>query len=286
MNILRNTGPTTLTETWYVNGTATDVGTVTIGIVDTDGNEVVAPGTATASAVAGVYTFELPVQTEVKELVITWTDDDDQYQVEMLSVIGGWLFTEAGLRAYYGADLASATAFTDAAIMVARDRITEEFEEICGVSFVPKYRRQTLLGNGTSMIQADRYRIQEVLASTINGTTQTASDLTAHPTLPYINHKTSQFTAPTAANPYNVTVSYRHGWDSPPGDIVRAAMALARHQLIKDSTGAGVPETASSWSDGTGQYVSYAANDQTMRWYGLPPVDNALRRYNLRSPLG
>ena len=285
MNILKNTGPTTMTESWYVNGTATDIGDVTIGIVDTYGNEIVAAETATTNVGDGTYTYVLAVQTEVKDLVITWTGGT-QSQVERIGIIGGWLFTEAGLRAYYGSDLASESTFPDADIQVVRDRIADEFEEICGVSFVPKYRQQTLAGNGRYQIKADRFYIQEILAAKISDVAQTASDLTTHPTLPYINHTTRLFTTPSVANPYNIVVAYRHGWQTPPADIVRAAMVLARQQLLKDITGAGVPETASSWNDGTGQYVSYAANDQTQRWYGIPSVDGALRRYNVRSPVG
>jgi hypothetical protein len=62
-------------------------------------------------------------------------------------------------------------------------------------------------------------------------------------------------------------------------------MILARHQLVKDVTGAGIPEQASSWADESGRFVSYAENDRTGRPYGIPAVDTALRRYTLRLPI-
>ena len=62
-------------------------------------------------------------------------------------------------------------------------------------------------------------------------------------------------------------------------------MSLARMQLLKDVKGQGVPEQASQFTDPTGQYVSFGANDMTGRWYGVPIVDSALRRYSLNLPL-
>jgi hypothetical protein len=46
---------------------------VTIGIVDTAGNTVVASSTSTTSAGSGVYTYSLAGQSNLKELVATWS---------------------------------------------------------------------------------------------------------------------------------------------------------------------------------------------------------------------
>ncbi len=285
MSILVNTGPTTITKTWYVDGTATDVGTVTIGIVDADGNVIVAPATAvTTDGGDGTYAYSLAVQTAPKILTITWTEGT-QSQTDVLEVVGGWLFTEAELRAYYSSDLTSAATYPDSDIAAARERITAEFEQICGVSFVPRYKRQTMSGDGSHVLWIDRPYTSEVLSATIGTTSQTVSNLALDDMLPIVRHKTSTWTAATNSDPYNVTISYVHGHAAPPGDIKRAAMILARNQLVKDVTGAGVPENASSWNDGTGQYVSFAANDQTGRWYGIPAVDTALRRYSMQVPV-
>ena len=56
-------------------------------------------------------------------------------------------------------------------------------------------------------------------------------------------------------------------------------------QLLKDVTGQGVPEIASSFTDPTGQYTSFGANDMTGRWAGVPIVDATLRRYSMNLPL-
>lgn len=285
MSILVNTGPTTLTKTWYVDGTATDIGTVTIGIDDADGTEIVATGTSVTDNADGTYEYSLAAQDAVKRLTVTWTSGS-QNLVDELEIVGGWLFTESELRAYYKSDLTSATTYPDVNIAEARERIAEAFEEICGVSFVPRYRRQTIAGSGTTVLPVDRPYVTSILSATIGTTTQTVADIAMDDHLPYVFHTTGTWTTATTADPRNVTISYQHGHTAVPGDIKRAAMVLARQQLVKDVTGAGVPETASSWNDGTGQYVSFAANDQTGRWYGIPSVDTALRRYMMRIPLG
>ncbi len=120
-SILVDTGPTVLTKTWYVDGTATDVGTITIGIVDLDGTVIETPGTATTNNGDGTYTFSLAVQADVNELVATWTAGA-QAVVDEIHIIGGRIFTEAELRAHYDADLSDATTYTDALLAEARDR--------------------------------------------------------------------------------------------------------------------------------------------------------------------
>ena len=286
-SILVDTGPTTLTKTWYVDGTQTDKGTVTIGIVDLDGTEIVAPLSATVKVGSGATatdTFALAVQADVNELVATWTATDEAAE-DTVNIIGGRLFTEVELRAHYDADLSDDTVYTDALVAEARDRITAEFENICNVAFVSTYNRETIPGSGGRILELDKPRISSVLAATIGTTSQTVADLTPDPTLPWVYHTTSFWNHGTATDPLNVTISYVYGWPSPPPDIKRAAMILARMQLLKDVTGQGVPEIASSFTDPTGQYTSFGANDMTGRWYGIPIVDATLRRYSLNIPL-
>jgi hypothetical protein len=282
VSILVNTGPTTLTKTWYVDGTATDVGTVTIGIDDGDGNEIVAAGASVTDGSDGTYEYDVAVQTAPKQLVVTWTSGD-QNQVDYLEIVGGWLFTEPELRAFYSSDLTSESTYPDAKIAEARDRITAAFEKHCGVSFVRRWRRETHSGDGSAILTVDRPYVSSVSVATVGGTDVSAS-VTNAPVLPYLYRTSATWTHATQASPFNVVVSYVHGHQSVPGDIKRAAMIAARHELVKD-TGAGVPETASSWNDATGQYVSFSPNDQTERWYGIPKVDSALREFNMKIPV-
>ncbi len=282
--ILVDTGPTVLTKTWYVDGTPTDVGTITIGIVDLDGTVIETPGTTTTNNGDGTYTFSLAVQNDVNELVATWTAGA-QAVVDEIHIIGGRLFTEAEARAYYGSDLADDTVYTDAAIAEARDRITVEFGMIAVVAFVPTYFRETIAGNGGRILETEHPRISQILAATIGTVAQTVADLQPDPKLPYVYHTTGIWFHPTASDPFNVTISYVYGHSSVPPDIKRAALILARMELTKDVTGQGIPEIASTFTDPLGTIGGFGANDMSGRWYGIPAVDAALRRYSLNIPL-
>lgn len=150
MHILKNAGPTTLTQKWYEDGTQVDAGTVTIGIVDATGAEVVASGTATSKSGSGTsttYTYSLAIQTAVKRLTVTWTRADTTASFSSdIEVVGGLLFTEVEARAHHDSQITAST-FTDAQIADTRARITDEFEQICGVSFIPRWREQKMAGS-------------------------------------------------------------------------------------------------------------------------------------------
>lgn len=283
MSILVSTGPTTVTKTWYVDGTASDVGTVTIGIDDADGNEIVAAGTAVTDNGDGTYEYALAVQNAPKILTITWTVGS-QSQTDILEIVGGWLFTEAELRAFHAGDIAAAD-FTDAQVNEARDAIAVEFESICGVSFVPRYRREVLAGSGETGLWVDRPMLGSVLACTISGTTVTASNFTVDSLLPLVLRTNGTFSTPSSSSPRNVTISYTHGHTVVPPDIKRAALILARSRLVSDVTGTGVPANASSWTDSSGTFTSFAPSAKTDRWYGMPNVDIPLQRHSLNVPV-
>ena len=277
MRVLKNTGPTTLTKTWYQDGVAADPGTMTVGAVDAvTGATIIASSTAVDTDNGdGTFAHALPVQSEVRLIDFTWTVGSES-QTDRIEVVGGWLFPIAELQAFHNSDLSS---YSVAELVKIRDGITDEFEEICGVSFVPRYRFEKHSGQGGYALQLNRPRIQEVLSMTISGTSKTASNYVPDEVAPFIHATTDWFAPATRSQPLNVEVAYRHGFETVPGDIRRAALVAAHERAKKDITGAGVPYTASSWNDGTGQYVSFGANSSTMRWYGIPEVDGVLRRF-------
>lgn len=289
MHILKNTGPTSLTQKWYEDGTQVDAGTVTIGIVDSTGTEVVASGTATTKSGSGAttaYAYSLAIQTAVKRLTVTWTRGDTGASVSSeLEVVGAFLFSEVDLRAYSDAQLTSASTFTDAAIVAARSRITDEFEHICGVSFVPRFRQQVTAGYGDYALDLDRPQVSEVLSASIGGVTVAASNFVIDNEARSLYRTNGYFTSSSTSNPLNVTVTYEHGYATPPADISRAAIILARHQLLRDVTGTGVPANASSWTDSSGSYTAFAPNNNSGRFYGFGEVDTVLQRYMSRSVL-
>jgi len=284
MSILEDTGPTTITQTWYVNGVPTDVGAITIGIVDADGTTVVSAGTPTTNAGSGVYTYSLAVQPQVTVLTITWTAGA-QSQTAELEIVGGWMFTIDELRTFQDADLNSTSTYPTDDLVSIRDSVADEFETICGVAFTPRYYRQILAGNGESEIDVEKAKLQTVLAATITGTVVAASSFQVHELLPVVYRTNGTFGSPSRTNPRNVTISYRHGHTTVPHDIHRAALIVARERAVSDISGTGPPERASAWTDASGTFQAFAANPDNDRWYGMKSVDMALVKHRLLEPV-
>lgn len=274
--------------TVYVDGTATDLDAdPTYTVTGADGTEIVASTTASKQS-TGTYRASIPQPTAVDLYTVAWDGDlssSSWSATTYVEVIGAWLFTIDDLRTFHNSDLASTSTYTTDDIADMRLLITDEFEHICGVSFVGRYEREDVAGTGTRSLDVSKKKISSILECTIGSATQTTSNLVPDPLLPVVHHKTTVFTSATADDPFNVTIAYQHGYDTPPADVTRAALILAHNRLQKDVTGQGVPYAASSWNDGTGQYVTFGANDKTGRWTGLPQVDSVLRRYMLRTPL-
>ena len=282
--IVRNRGPYTLTQTWYVNGTPTDVAAVTIGIVDAAGGVVVAPLTATTNVGSGVYTYSLADQTALNELTVTWTRTDTGADlVDHIDIKGGELFTEAQARTFNKNQFSNTTAFTDAAIADARDRITDEFARICGVAFVPTYARETLAGTGTNRLWVKWPKVTAVTAVSINGTAVTAGNVEVDSLQRCLYRTDGYWTAAgvTLGSPNNVTVAYEHGWGQVPGDIQRAALMVLRSQLQPDVQGGGIPDAAVTITDQFGNLN--LLDDGSGSTYGMRFVRDTLTGYNLQA---
>lgn len=279
--ILQNTS-VTLRRTFYVDGTATDAdGTVNIVITDETGDTVVA-STAATSEGSGVYSYLLTPQTQLNRLTVTWSGDWSsvaQTFTDYVEVIGGHLFTEAEARNVYDGAFSSATVYTDAAIAEARDRITDEFEQICGVSFVPRYERETLMHNGGARIQTRRPRVLSIISATDNGTTVSTANLTNDQLLPYIYRTSGAWFTSTTTVPYPIVVEYTHGYQSVPGDVKRAALKLLRHQLLPDEAGGSIPDRMLSMTNEFGNMRISQPGIGRFNWYGIPTVDATLARY-------
>jgi hypothetical protein len=285
LTILRSTGPTTLTKKWYEDGTQSDAGVVTVGIVDAAGNTVVAAGTATTKGGSGsttTYTYTLAIQTAVKRLTVTWTRTDTGAQLaDTIEVVGAVLFTEVEARTFTvsGAQtpLSNSTSYPDATIAEARDRITGLFEQYCGVSFIPRSHHLETAGTGSRTLEIPHHRCIQVLNCTIGGVAQTAAQIIPLHNQRLLHHTTGIFTYPSDADPLNVHVTYEHGWPEPPLDVKRAALLL----LLREIVPSDLPDRALSWSNQDGTFRLSTPGDYYPT--GLPTVDEVLNRYRYRS---
>jgi len=274
MQIVKNVGPTTLTKTWYVDGTATDVGDVTIGITDWAGNVVVAAATATTNNADGTYTYSLATQTAVDRLTVTWTRDDTSAAlIDTVEVVGFHLFTEFAARNHgrkldETAPLATEAEYSDGWIQEERERITDLLEHWTAVSWAPRYHRETLAGTGSQSLQLARREVTEVLSVTVSGTSKTVGDYTALPG-GVLWSNNGVWTGPTSTNPLNVTVDYEHGYDHVRNGVDRIALDLLLHRLVPKT----IPSNLLSWDGELGSQRFVLPGGPSRNPTGLPHVD-------------
>lgn len=280
--ILVNTSAV-LSRTFAPDGDPTNAdGNVTYTGIDETGTTVFS-GTASANG-SGNYSFTVTPQTQLNRITVTWTgtwSGQTQTVTEYIEIVGAHLFTETQARAFHDSAMANTTTYPDARIAEHRDRITDQFERLCSVSFVPRYERDRLPGTGTRQLIATKRRITSIISATINGTTQTVGDLVTLPAhTDIIHHTTNTWTKGTDTNPLNVTVEYVHGWDTPPLEITRAALAVLRYQLVESNIG----DRVVSLTDETGT-MRLAQPGFRGVYYGIPWIDRVLEDFNETIPV-
>src|SRR6266545_4626924 len=124
------TASATLERVFYVGETGTDSST-TVTVLDANG-ATVASGNAT-SAGSGKYTFVLPPQAQLALLSVIWTATIAGVVVVMsdeVEICGGFFFSLFEGRASDSA-LADTGKYPTADLIVARQEVEEECEDIC-----------------------------------------------------------------------------------------------------------------------------------------------------------
>lgn len=255
--LLAAAGPYTLTKTWYVDGTPTDVGAVTIGIVDGSGTEVVAAATSTTNNEDGTYTYSLADQATPQELKVTWTRSSSGADlVDRMELVGNWLFTEAQARTFQAkADatsalipLGSATEYPDATISGERSRLTEDLEFWTARGWIPRYARLELTGSGGTWLDlsrgvcrtSDGYQLHrpgrlndigQILTATINGETVDVSTIEIDNLHRTVGLTSGVWSIPSST-PFNVVIEYVYGLPYLVDGVDRIALKELVNRLV------------------------------------------------------
>jgi hypothetical protein len=250
---------TTLNLITYSSGTQTDIGDVTIGIVDANGDEVVAAATAVTDGADGTYSYSLAAQTDPNLLIVTWTETGGPVLTGYVEVVGSELFHESQLRAFDDAALTAASEYPDNTIRQMQIRVAEFLERETARSWIRRYCRAVVPGSGSNYLDVTqgiartstglplerpgRNRDIIRLLSATGGT----SDATIGEG---VIHRDASWSKATATSPYNITVEYEYGLAYPVDEVDRIAMMIARHWLVSSR----VPSHAESFSDPLGSY--------------------------------
>ena len=158
---------------------------------------------------------------------------------------------------------------TEDQIEEARALAEQALEDACGVAFVPRTATETVDGSGAGVLLLKWARVREVTALTVDGAAET--DLTG--VLPHVAgvYTTNAFSYGHS----NITITYEHGYDSPPLRIRRAAMRLAKHYLVDTPRDDRMVRLTDQEG---GQAVYSVPGGKTP--FGIPEVDSAVQNYS------
>jgi len=277
-HILVNTQATL--EITFTSGDAT--GDVTYIVTDAAG-ATVASGTATNETEPGRYTFLLAPQATVAELSIAWTgtwNSAVQTLTTTAEIVGAYLFNISEARAYDKGALASDTVYTDEAIRTARVGITDFFRQVTGMSFVPRYGRTVLDGDGGPELKVPASNLSEILSATVNGTALTPSELAEVTVYPEgILYRAAGWARSSTSRRRNITVGYEYGHHQAPWDIHEAALMFLRYVMVPSD----VSDRTITWTNELGTFRQAVPGEKYPT--GIPAVDAALSRYPRRSAM-
>ena len=271
--VLRNSGAK-LTVTFYIDGTATDAdGAVTVTVTDAAGNALATGATATSETATGEYSWVLSPQADLKKLTLDWTGDFSTVTMSVRTyaeVIGQHLFSINEARTFRKDKLADDTKYLTEDIIDIREEITDFFEKYCYVSFVPKYGQVTLDGDNNEVIYLKKAKVSSLLSVTEDDVSLTLSDINV-----WEDGRLKKESGTWNSGDRNIVVEFEHGYDRPPGMIVRAALVLLQSFML----GSDVVDRKITLTDDTGVYRLSFPDQQRERPTGIPFVDATLNEF-------
>lgn len=261
---------------------AAPAGTVTVGVTKADGTEVL-PGTATSGAGSSPRTVALTAAhtAELNLLTATWTDGGDlSAHTTLVELVGGYYFSVAEARAS-DSTLADTAKYPDAAILVARREVEDDFEQICDVAFVPRYRRERLDGTGCGELLLPTPHVRRVVSIREYSSPTTYQSWSAGELAGIQAHPTGRLVSSQrhfAWGDRNLVIEWEHGHDRPPGRVKTAGMRYLRYRLNESLS--AIPDRATGFTVTDGGTYRL---DTASRWkVGVPDIDAELERWSMR----
>jgi hypothetical protein len=283
--------PATLSATFTdTSGATVDPGVVTVTITRLDGTALVTDAATSGSgAAARTYTLTAAQTGTLDTLTATFTSASlSATAVSVAEIVGAYLFTEAEARAFDGAAMASDTLYPDAAIQEARARITDQFETICNVSFVPRYRLDTFSGSGYTTLPLMRFKVTDIRSveyRTLGSVTWTAYDADDLADLFIENYgdllRETRGTFVTGRR--NIRIGYEHGFTTPPYDIKQAALLALKYEIANKNYGDRTISMSNEF--GSEQYWTPGISGRGTAIHPLPEVDRILKLYDFKVPV-
>ena len=254
--------------------------TPTATVTHEDGT-VLAALTPAAGADTGTYVGTLTAThtANLGRLTVLWTGTVAglvQVYRQEFEVVGAHYVSLPDIR--NERDMDNTTKFPTSLLIRERDKWATRVEEICGVSFVRRYKRETICGDGTDRLRLVEFHPRTVLAVSIDGVAQTVGNFTLQPAASTITSEHGLFTFDK-----DCVITYEHGFDAPPGDV-RTAVLAAIVRDIKRTTQDLPSDAISSTFDGGPQIRYSTPNAAQGRPTGILELDAVLAQHNYHAP--
>lgn len=220
---------------WERDGYPWDPGTVTVTVTNDEGVALVTDASATKpdNGLPGERTFLItPVLAgQLDSLTLAWTSEtDSSILTTKVDVCGGFLFSVAQARRL--SPLGDTTNYPAQHILAARTLAEMALEDVCGVAFAPRYRRDHARIVSFGLLNLPRRRVTSVRAIF----TTTDSGLMQLPSLTGLRIQSGgNIFMPSFYNWWStpIVVTYENGYESPPPRVGQAAALLARRWLVE-----------------------------------------------------
>jgi hypothetical protein len=268
--IVRNRSAT-LYKTFYADGVAADpTGPPTVTVTRLSDGTAVTTGAVTDETAAGTWSVTIPSteNTLLDEYTVDWAatvNGAAQEYLDVVEVAGDTLFSVAEARAV--APLSNTTTYPTAAIVAMRTTVEQSIEPEYGTALVPRFKRETVSGNGGTMIRLTG-PILAVRSATVNGVAVTAEALADL----YVSGAwLGGYTWPLGVG--NIVVDYEYGLAYPPARVKQAGLRLARQWLVNgpvDDRALGAASPDGNFSFGL------ATPGRNGSIFGLPDLDAAI----------
>lgn len=257
---------------------ATPTGSLTFSAADALGT-VVASGVATAAAGKLTATLTAAQSALPNQLTVTWAglvfDAEPAVELETThEIVGAWLFGLAEARRYEGGKLTSETTYPASAILEARDRITDQFEDILGYAMGRRYALEQVDGNGSDSVWLNEPYVSSIRAAHTLQSDGTWLEVTGE--MIVTNAGRAELLASTwPRGTANVRIAYEAGIQPVPLDLKEAALELLVYQMVSSD----VSKRATQQTNEHGQFTLGAGE-----WFGLVDVDKVLTRRRRKLP--
>lgn len=251
---------------------STDPVTVTVGVVNSAGDSIVASGTATvADGVNRTVTLTAANTADLDILTATWTVSGVTVGVTTHEVVGGYYFSVAALR-LAEPHLADTSAYPTATLVRHRNEAENSFESWTNYAWVPRFSVVDIPCGGVLPLFAIRsVRWVRNYSDADTYTLLTAGELAL------IDH--TGYPAGVLGGTWYGTryvAGVEHGADAPPDYLVRRAQRWTRHLAMKQET--SLSSAAVSYTTPEGMTVNVGRTGTDWRPTGDEFIDEVLRR--------